>query len=310
MKIQNLPRYALTMGLLALGGVQAAQADLLVYEGFQYGPAAATRTGAALLQGQPTGSVGEVDAIGLGGTYNDLNGPGANTDLFMYDQSLSFIDLPTAGNSVRSDTNNNSDRFERSITADLDAGPELWFSFLANKLQNNFSAAEGGIVIGNQVVNNSRVLEDSGSTGLQGFGIAPTTSGNNWTAYAWNGSSQFDSGGVYTVPVDGTQTNLLIGHVSFGTGTGGTDEYSVYYYDTAAVSVIADISNLNQIGSTIEVNVDETTLDTLSLTRQVNTAYDEIRIATSFEEVIGIPEPASLILIGIGSTMILARRRR
>ena len=36
----------------------------------------------------------------------------------------------------------------------------------------------------------ANALTDDGSTGLSGFGVAPTTAGNNWTPYAWNGSSQ------------------------------------------------------------------------------------------------------------------------
>ena len=45
---------------------------------------------------------------------------------------------------------------------------------------------------------------------------------------------------------------------------------------------------LSQICSTLEVNVDQTTLDTLNLTRQVNTAYDEIRIGLTLNDVLGL----------------------
>lgn len=300
--------FLLTVTLLSAASLPASAA-LLVYEGFNYGTASATRAGADQLHGQPDGINGDADATGLSGTWEDTAGAGDPTSLFMYAGSLSFSDLATSGNSVRSDTNSNNDIFGRTITADLDSGGELWFSFMANKLQNNFSAAEGGLVIGNQRVNNSRVLSDAGTSGLQGFGIAPTTAGNDWTPYAWNGSAQSVGDAAYGVAINGSQTNLLIGHVSWNTGAGGADEFTAYYYSGAG-SISADMSNLTAIASTIEVNVDETTLDFLSLTRQVNTAYDEIRVATTLDEVLGIPEPSVALLGGLGTLFLLRRRRR
>jgi len=55
--------------------------------------------------------------------------------------------------------------------------------------------------------------------------------------------------------------------------------------------------SLNTFGS-IEVNVTEADLNTLSLTRQVNTAYDEIRIGTTLSDVVtAVPEPSSTALL-------------
>lgn len=55
--------------------------------------------------------------------------------------------------------------------------------------------------------------------------------------------------------------------------------------------------------------MDESTLDTLNVTRQVNVNYDEIRITTSLEEALGIPEPSAALLGGLGLLTILRRRR-
>ena len=295
---------------LSFGLAQAADAALYVYEGFQYETALTTRAGSDLLDGQADDApTTDTDATGLGSVWTDTVSPNATSNLFMAENSLAFGDLATTGNHVRSDTNSNNDNYTRPITNALDGGGELWFSVLANKLQNNFSAAEGGLVIGNQQVNNTRILLDTGTTGLAGFGIAPTTSGNNWTAYAWDGSSQSVGDANLGVATNGSETSLLVGKVSFNTGSGGTDEYTLYDYQLNAGSVVG--GTLNQIGSTIEVNVDESTLDTLSLTRQVNTAYDEIRVADNLNEVLGlaVPEPSSLALLAMGGLM-MARRRR
>lgn len=290
-----------------LVATSGAEADLLIYEGFQYGPASTLRASAASLQGQSTGAVGNVDATGIGGTWNDVLNS-TTGELFMYENSLDFKDLPTAGNSVRSDTNSNNDIFVRPITASLSTGSELWFSFTANKLQNNFSAAEGGIAITNQNLTSAQIQTNSGG-GLSGFAISPTTAGNNWSFYAWSGGTQVAASGFYTVPTDGTETNLLVGKITLNAGTGGADIFEAFYYDKGAASVTADEGNLISIAAAVEVDVDESALDVLNVTRQVNTAYDEIRVADNFAEVIGIPEPASLILLGLGSALILGRRR-
>ena len=309
MKTNILPKLSIAaIAAITLVGNSASSA-VLVYEGFQYGTAAdLTRTDNDSLQGQADGSGGDIDATNLGGTWNDVQNS-TTGELYLANGSLAFGDLPSLGNHVRSDTNANSDIFTRSITTSLSGSSELWFSFVANKLQNNFSAAEGGLVIGNQVVNNSRVLSDNGTSGLSGFGIAPTTAGDNWTAYAWNGSGQTVGDAVLGVATNGTETNLLVGKISYNTGAGGTDEYAIYQYVLNAGSVTG--GSLNQIGSTIEIDVTEGDLDTLSLTRQVNTAYDEIRIGESLDDVIGVvPEPSTTALLGLGGLALILRRRK
>ena len=67
----------------------STRADLLVYEGFQYGATGTDQvTNPAdpnynLLHMQPDGVGGDVDATGLGGTWVDSSGPGAASDSFL-----------------------------------------------------------------------------------------------------------------------------------------------------------------------------------------------------------------------------------
>lgn len=298
--------YPLTIAILTCFS-PTASAALLVYEGFQYGAAGSdqvtdsTDPNYNLLHAQPDGVGGDIDATGLSGTWNDSAGPGGSSDLFLQPGSLAFGGLPTSGNSVTGDTNLNNDIFSRGITADLDGAGELWFTFLADKLQNNFSAAEGGLVIGNQTVGSARITTLGGG-GFQGFGIAPTTAGDNWTAYGFNGTSKVEGTDVLTVGVGGGDARLLGGQIQFNVGTGGTDVFNFYAYNSATPGD-------HTLVETLDINVDETVLNTLNLTRQVSVAYDEIRLATTEAEALGIPEPSTLSLLLLGGIPLIRRRR-
>ncbi len=280
-------------GLLAL----PAGGTLLVYEGFQYGTAGANRASSDLFHGQPDGVGDDVDATGLGGTWQDTTAVTASSDLFMASGSLAFGDLATSGNHVRGDTNLNNDIMNRPISATLTGTSELWISFLGNMLQNNFSASVEGIGIANKALSASR-FDQVNTSGLHGFGIAPATGGSAWTAYGWDGTAATVGGQSFSVPTNGSQTNLLVGRVQYNAGAGGKDVFTAYYYhrDFVGGSVTADMDNLVQITS-IEVDVDESLLDTLVLTRQVNTAFDEIRIGTTLDDVLGlVPPPTGTVI--------------
>lgn len=296
MNSETLPIRTLFGSALATSILLSADAQLLVYEGFAYGATGTdqvtddTDPNYNLLHAQPDGIGDDIDATGLGGTWQDLAGPGSSSDLFLNAGSLSFGDLATSGNHVRGDTNLNNDIFSRPISGSLD-GSELWVSFLADKLQDNFGAAEGGLVIGNQPVNNAKVNLDDGSGGLRGFGIAPTSEDSgDWVVYGWDDGGRTVGTGDLNVGTSGGDVRLLIARISFDSGTDGADEFTLFDYNlaTSGGTVTDDMANLDQVGDPIEVDVDQTLLDTLTFTRQVNTAWDEIRIGRSLADVLGL----------------------
>ena len=277
MNRKPIPRLA---GILCFTAILPLHAELLVYEGFEYSSPGDP------LHGQPDGSgtPADVDAFGLGGTWQDQTSH-TSSDFRIVEGSLVFGDLPTKGNHVAPVDRLNNDIHVRPITADLAAGGELWFSILAEKVANNFSNGQGGLVIGNQAVNNSQINKDTGSSGLVGFGFGPTTAGTNWTPFAWDGTTQTAGDDTLPVGVGTGDVRLLVGHISFNTGTAGADEYTLYHFELDSEGSIEN-GTLVPIGSTIEIDVDETLLNTLSLTRHVETSYDEIRIGTTLASVI------------------------
>lgn len=295
--VHSLTRLALVSCSLA-----AARAELLVYEGFQYGAAGEDQITDTedpaynLLHSQPDGVGGDIDAIGLSGSWIDSSGPGAVSDSFLQPGSLVFGDFATAGNSVRTDTNLNNDIFSRGLVPTLsDSGTgEIWFSFLVNKLQNNFNAAEGGVALANQPLGSPRLLVNDGSDGLVGFGIGATTNGDEWTAYAWDGSAQVAGTEFLPVQVGGDEVNLLIGQIQFDAGAEGTDLFTVSSYQLNDGAMAG--GSLNEITS-LEVDLDQTLLTTLNVTRQVNTHYDEIRIGETLADVLAAgPAPVGLAI--------------
>lgn len=315
---RTFPILATALGLLSVTAYPA-NAVITVYEGFQYDGLNDS------LHGQPNDPGGtDTDATGLGGTWSDTTG--ATNNMFIKSGSLAFGDLPTTGNSIGYLSNQQNDIFTRPLTGgattSISGSNEIWFSILFEKLQNNFSAGEGGFAFSNQTVGNSRIFLNDGTDGLAGFGFGPTTSGSDLTPYAWDGSSLITGDAVISVPPNNGSTNtaglnlgpvhLIVGQISFDTGSGGTDEYTLYDYQLSGGSVAG--GTLSPIASTIEINVDQTTsqmLDTINLTRQVNVNYDELRIGTTLDDVLGaqIPEPSSIMLLGLAGLGFLRRRR-
>jgi len=278
--------------------VGSSHAGVIVYEGLQYGAG-------ENLKGQPNGAP-EVDATGLAGTWAG----DSSEEWTIQSTSLSFGALPTAGGHVTNgsgpDAYRNSDLNTRVLTAgaqtSVASAGEIWFGILMKPEVDpaSWGAAEDGFAFTNQPLTKTKVRTNSGG-GLAGFGIS-SEGFADFQPYAWDGTS-ITTGTLVNPALDTTtgETYLLVGHISFDTGTGGADVYKLYNNELNGI--------LTQIGDTLEVNITQADLDTVNLTRQRSVAYDELRIGTSFEDVGVVPEPATLAMLGLGGLM-MARRRR
>lgn len=289
-----------------------SNAATLVYEGFQYVdavsgafPGSNTFSSPFHLRGESDGDPGDVDATGLAGTYVE-NGSNDGDDWFVVEGSLAFGDLPTAGNRIGFRDNLDNDNTTRGLTVAAQSGvssaSELWFSILMRPTDTR-SAAAAGVALTDNALNAGKIINTT--TGVAGFGIGSNAS-HKFRPYAWDGTTRIDGTAELNTSTD--TTYLLVGQISFDTGTAGADEYSLYNYVLNGGSVVG--GTLAQIGDTIEADVDQSTLDLINLNRQVKFDADELRIATTLDEALGIPEPSAIALLGLGGLGGLLRRRR
>jgi hypothetical protein len=91
---------------------------------------------------------------------------------------------------------------------------------------------------------------------------------------------------------------LIVGQISFDTGADGADRYTLYDYQLSGGS-IADGGLGDPISTTLEIDVDQGSLDILNLTRQVNLNWDEVRIGTTLESVLGVAPGSSFAITEI-----------
>lgn len=292
---------AVVMGVLALTGVPV-HAGPVVYEGFDYPRDA---------DGELFAGQGGTTDIGLDGTWTVLNSDSRGW-LNTYEGTLPYGTLPQTGGYV-SAYQNYDHVATRSISSTaldglLDDGGELWFSFVAgwgssaSNMQHIFSIGTDGLVF-------SRDLANSGN----GFGVWLRPVNNNSRLHP---QASYWSGGTMTstpapnpgaIIVSAQKQALIVGQLLWGSG-GADDTLNLYLPDTALV--------LGVVRSTIQADLDQSAFDTLSFRLGGGSGgsapdIDEIRFGGSYADVIGppIPEPASLVLLGLCSGLIAARRR-
>ncbi len=300
MKTHILPKLPIS-ALAGIAFASSASGAILVYEGFQYSDV-----------GDPLDAVTTVDtdAIGLSGSWSDAGDDDGN-EMFLKSGSLSFSDISTNGNHIGFSSNSDSDIMVRDMSSTGFSG-SIYFSFLFQKLQNNFGADHEGFAVMNGDLPAARWDNNNGgAVGRHGFAVAAVNN-SNLNAILYDGTTGSRIVSTSTIPItvgSSGNINLIVGEISFNTGTGGADVFKLY---NATDDGSLDAGDLTLI-DTIEADMDESLLTTLNLTRQVNINYDEVRIATTLDEALGlgvVPEPSTTALLGLGGLALILRRRK
>jgi hypothetical protein len=254
---------------------------LYVYEGFRYESAGEN------LVGNPDSDPGETDATGLLGTW--AVNTGTQNELDLASGSLSFGDLSTSGNRAVCATTANQGNYYRGATIGAGAMSDLWFSFVV-KHRNINTASLGGFAITSDPLTDDEIMSNN-TPSFDGFGVSAEGAADGGTgvrAYGWDGSSETYSATAFSVV--NNEIHLIVGHISFDTGSGGADAYTLYIYDDTSLSGNGGSVDgaTPAFTATIEVDVDQSLLDTINVSRRREVEYDELRVGPTLNSVLGI----------------------
>lgn len=261
----------------------SAQADVLVYDGFDYTPG-------SNMSGLNGGS-GWSNSWFTSGTYTATSGSIAPSSLLSED---GFVSAPSAGGTF-------SREYGTSVVGTGDE--ELWFSFAMNR------AADGGGSAKKVAVN-----PFSNTTNAEAGQFLGIFSSNNTTdavaQIRWGTSAQIDTSSTFTLGVD---TNYFIyGQAVFTEA--GTTTLNLWVVESST-----DISTLSPsdpatatVVSTSFSSSNQNALDTWATAQGVEPSnFDEFRIGDTFADVVVVvPEPSTYALMGGMLVLGLAVLRR
>ncbi|MEM6334145.1 MAG: PEP-CTERM sorting domain-containing protein [Planctomycetota bacterium] len=307
------PRQTLVAGLagMALVAAPSASATLLLYEGFDYAVS-------SNLVGQNGGDWDATRAWTTGGASNgSINGASVVT-------GLTLSDYPVTGGAAQVVNNHNGDgpyqgfNAARQLPSDFTtpASTDLWVSFLFNQDESGSFANETGLTFADSVDNVQRKLQ---SRTITLFG---DNNPDNAAVGADNGVGT-SSGAVIAADV----TYLAVSKFTNVNGpTFSSNAATMWILEAAdwdaikgaAITEAAlDANSLAKVdhapGNTFVVGLtsdDYLRLDTVTGFGINNRAeFDEIRVGTTLDSVVVVPEPGSAILAAVGCVALLGRRR-
>lgn len=333
----TLQKYSTTLLTSALLGLTSANADLLVYEGFNYGGTSMDIDGVSVGGG----------AVGLSGSYSTSTGTSGNGNVqtSTYNTtSLNFSNILTNGGSLYqsvSPTILQTKEFVYSHASFNTAATGTVFqSMLARVDANALVNATLGNDPSNSGLSDLRVQDTSNITG-NGSGymsaqVKRSNQNDQRVGAAYSASGGFISG---SSSINIGQTYLFISrYTNVGMVDGGDANMWVFdetSYNTwqanggleGDLDTYALISTGNSNGSTITLSASQSLriatgefsvdfnsgANNYDNTGEISTAYDEIRFGTTLGDVISVvPEPSHYAMIA-GSLMLglaMLRRRK
>jgi hypothetical protein len=257
--------------------VPAARAQLIAYDGFAY-------TAGQSLNGQNGGS-------GFTGAWTVSGGTVAVQPGSLTPTAPSNL-LATTGNSISATGSTIPGDATRALTTPQGAsGTVLWMSTVMKGPGSNATSA-GGILA---------LTDGSGN----GFTIATGTSGSpgnppsaDWSLTDYFGSTDASS----TIP--NSVQSLLVARATFGTSTDVIDLF-VNPPLTGTAPTTADATLTIPHGPALGI----LEVNGFSLGSSTN-LFDEVRLGGSFADVTPVPEPSTLLLVGVAGFGLIRRRRR
>ena len=276
---------------------RSVQADLVVYEGFDY------NTGALSTANGGTGFAAGWSESSSGTPAIAIESPG-----------LSFSSLPVSGNAIGRSSNANRAEANRSIstaaTAALTAdNSTIWFSVLWRPGATG-TGSRSAFMFGNGAFGTGA---GNPQTGADGFGFSPFDGGQQTNVYAhgWvsgdasdNPNTSANTGITHSLD----DTLLLAGKINW-LPNGTADEFFLFNITDPAITEPTEASALASITN---IDFDQSTWNSIAIFENHRGSWDEIRLGSSFDSVMGraaIPEPSTLTLFGFGLSALILRRR-
>ncbi|MDY0165627.1 MAG: PEP-CTERM sorting domain-containing protein [Thermoguttaceae bacterium] len=277
----------LSLAVLLALPASGLRADLLVYEGFDY-PYASN---------EPL--TGKIGGMGFTGAWQAGVHPttGVSEDsLLINDNGLAYPMLATVGNAAWDNSGGSQANYRAwDSSGYTGTGDVLWFSFLFNTSSVSTSSELRIFALGSDTY--------SSGAGAMAFTNATPAQEGKGMLHAQLGGSR--SGGLL---YDHDTDNLVVGRVDF-TGNDSAGSVTVWLNPSRNAEPIA-ADGVTRTGTT-------STAAWTNLYARGGSAWrgqlDELRIGTSFFDVVPVPEPASglLAMLGmVGVLLVRCRRRR